>query len=980
MTFKVGDTYGNFVVTRQKEIPEIQSTLIELEHVPTGAQIMHLANDDDENLFNLSFRTHPDTSNGVAHILEHTVLCGSKKFPVRDPFFSMSRRSLNTFMNALTGPDFTCYPASSLVPKDFYNLLDVYLDAVFHPTLSRLSFLQEGHRLEFVKPDDPSSHLIFKGIVFNEMKGAMATPEARLSEAVMNALLPDLTYGVNSGGEPLEILSLTYEELKAFHAKFYHPSRCLFYFYGNLPLKPHLDFLEKHAFKNVEKAERLPELPRQRRFSKKVEKIVPYPIQEDEGTAEKTLVAMAWLTCSILEQEELLALTVLDVVLSGTDAAPLKMALLQSNLCKQADSLIEGEISEVPFIIVCKGCNENSAEAIETLVRKTLKEIAEQGIPKVLIEAAIHQIEIARTEITGSSSPYGLSLFWRSALLKQHGGNPEDGLKVHTLFNQLAKKIEDPHYFSKLIDKYFLNNPHFVRIEMQPSQTLAAKESLEEKELLIKKMVSLKADEIQTILRETQELEESQEDAKDHTNKLPKVTLKDVAPAGKEFVLKHETYKNLEIYTHPCFTNGLTYTDLVFDLPEIAENDLPFLRLFSLILPQVGCGGRNYKQNLEYLLEHTGGVGVSLDLCLQAESASLMKPALIIRGKSLNRKLDKLFPMFRDMILSADFTDMGRLKELLMQHLHSLENSIQHSSLRYAVNLAARGFSIPSKMINAWYGLDYFWALKEIVKEFEYHPDKLIKNLQRMGETVLGLKGAELVLSCEEESLQSLKREGFYGLAEIPSKPFNPFKGDYKPAEKLSQGRIIAAPVAFTAMLFPSVSYTHPLAAAISLASEIMENKTLHKKIREQGGAYGSGAVNGALSGQFYFYSYRDPHLKSTLKAFHEAVSGLVNKKFNEKDLEEAKLGLFQDLDSPTPPAQRAFSAFSRLRGGRTEQRRQLFRESLFNCKIENIQQAAQEILLPGLENSVTVSFASKELLEKENAALKEKALPLYTL
>ena len=978
---EVGERYGNFVVTRLKEIPEIQSILIELQHEPTGAQIMQIANEDDENLFNLSFRTHPDTSNGVAHILEHTVLCGSKKFPVRDPFFSMSRRSLNTFMNALTGPDFTCYPASSQVPKDFYNLLDVYLDAVFHPTLSKLSFLQEGHRLEFAKPEDPTSPLVFKGIVFNEMKGALATPDARLSEALMHALLPNLTYGVNSGGEPLEILNLTYEELKDFHAKFYHPSRCLFYFYGNLPIEGHLDFLEKHAFAHVQKVAPLPFLPKQPRFSEKVEKTIPYPIYEEEDLTEKNLVGMAWLTCSILEQEELLALTILDVVLTGTDAAPLKMALLKSQLCKQADSMIEGEMSEVPFVVVCKGCADQSAEALENLVRATLVQLAEEGIPDYLIEAAIHQIEMARTEITGSSSPYGLSLFWRSALLKQHGGYPEDGLKVHTLFNQLREKVKDERFFPKLIEKYFLKNPHFVRIQLQPSPTLAATESLVEQQKLVALMGSLAESDVQRILSEARELAAAQESTKeDNVKLLPKVSLTDVEREGKEFVLTHESFGKLELYTHPCFTNGLTYVDLIFDLPFFKEKDLPYLRLFSLLLPQLGCGGRSYDQHLEYLLEHTGGAGVSLDLCLQADSCNHVRPSLTLKGKALNRKLDKLFPILRDMILSADFTDGERLKELLMQHLHGMENSIQHSSLRYAVNLAARGFSVASKVMNDWYGLDYYWFLQEVVKEFSQNPSQLIEKLQEIQNYTLGLKGGDLILSCDEESLAKLKQEAFYGLADIPSKPFDPWRNDYTPPEKLSQARIITSPVAFTAMLFPAVSYTHPYAAALSLASEIMENRTLHKKIREQGGAYGCGAVNGVLSEQFYFYSYRDPHLKSTLKAFNEAVQALVAMKFNDKDLEEAKLGLFQDLDAPTPPGSRAITSYSRLRGGRTRERRQFFREALLDCRKEEIQKAAKEVLAPGLEKSTTICFASKEFLDKENRLLKEKALPVYLI
>lgn len=734
------------------------------------------------------------------------------------------------------------------------------------------------------------------------MKGALATPDARLSEAMMQALFPDITYGVNSGGDPMEILSLTYGELKAFHATFYHPSRCLFYFYGNLPIERHLNFLEKHAFKNVEKASPLPFIPKQPRFSHKVEKTLSYPIYEEEETKNKGLIAMAWLTCSILEQEELLALTVLDVVLTGTDAAPLKMALLKSDLCKQADSMIEGEMSEIPFIILCKGCAAGSADALEDIVRNTLVLLCEDGIPAHLIEAAIHQIEMARTEITGHSSPYGLSLFWRSALLKQHGGNPEDGLKVHTLFHHLKEKVKDPHFFPGLIEKYFLTNHHFVRIEMQPDTTLAAKESLAEQEKLVALMKSLKDEDVQKILRETKELTAYQENSRDKVNTLPKVTLADVEQIGKDFILNRVPYGKFELFTHPCFTNGLTYADLVFDLPFFEEKDLPLLRLFTLLLPQLGCATRRYDQNLEYLLQHTGGVGASLDLCIQAENSNAMHPSLTLRGKALNGKLDKLFPMFRDMIVSADFTDAARLKELLMQHLHGLENSIQHSSLRYAINLAARGYSIPSKIISAWYGLDYFWSLQEIVKDFDQNPKPLIEKLQRIQHYTLGSEGAHLVLSCDPESIERLKKEDFYGLGEIPSKSFPPWKGEYPPAEKLSQARIITSPVAFTAMLFPSVPYTHKFAAGLSLASEIMENNTLHKKIREQGGAYGCGAVNGVLSGQFYFYSYRDPHLKATLKAFHDAVHSLIARKIDDKDIEEAKLGLFQDLDAPTPP------------------------------------------------------------------------------
>lgn len=972
--------YGNFVIHRVTEITEIQSTLVEAEHLPSGAQIMQIANDDDENLFNLSFRTWPDRSNGVAHILEHTVLCGSKKFPVKDPFFSMNRRSLNTFMNALTGADFTCYPAATQVEKDFYNLLEVYLDAVFRPVLTKLSFLQEGHRLEFLNPGDPNSPLLFKGIVYNEMKGAMATGEARLMESLMQSLFPDLTYGFNSGGDPAEILSLTYEELKGFHEKFYHPSRCLYFFYGNLPLEKHLDFLEEHALKGVEKLPPLPLLSKQPRFKRKVEKTLTYPISADEEPENKSLMALAWLTCTILEQEELLALCVLEVVLMGTDAAPLKKALLKSGLCKQADSFLEIEISEIPFAIICKGCSEKSADRLEKIIRETLAQLVEEGLPNHLVEGAIHQLEIARTEIIGNSSPYGLHLYFRSALLKQHGGNPEDGLRVHSLFGTLREKVKDSRYLPNILKKHVLQNPHCVRLMMHPDKGLLKKEIEAEKTKIYEICKTLKDPDIQQILKQSQELTKLQEALEtENLNILPKVNLSDVSPESKEFPLYHEKFEQLELFYHPCFTNELIYADLVFDLPDIAEEDLPYLRLFTLLLPQMGCGGRDYQDHLEYLLEYTGGIGVSLDLGLQADNPAQMRPSLSIRGKALYRKMDKFFPLFRDLVISANFKDTTRLKELLVQHFHSLENSLQHSALRYAVNLASRGLSVPSTILSQWYGLDYFWTIKNTLKEFEKNPDLLINKLIQLQTQCLGLEGGNLVLSCDEKIVQKLKNEKFYGLMEIPSRPFAPWKGVYPIQETASQGRITASPVAFTAMLFPSVNYIHPHAAALSVASEIMENLVLHKRIREQGGAYGAGAVNGSLSSQFYLYAYRDPHLSLTLTAFEEAIQTIVKGEFEPTDIEEAQLGLFQDLDSPIPPGVRAITAYGRLRGNRTSAIRHEFRKRLFELSKKEIQKAGKEHLEPGFKEGVLVSFAGKELLEKENKLL-QNPLPLHTI
>lgn len=977
MQCTAGTQYKNFRIDRVVDLPELQMQQIELVHEPTGASVLHLAADDDENLFSLSFRTWPKSSNGVAHILEHITLCGSEKFPIRDPFFEMARRSLNTFMNALTGADFTCYPASTQVPKDFYNLLEVYLDAVFHPRLLIESFRQEGHRLEFEKPDDPLSPLQFKGVVYNEMKGALASPDTRLNEALMSALFPDLTYGINSGGDPKEIPNLTYEELKEFHKTFYHPSRCLFFFYGNLPLEQHLDFLEEHALRGVEPAKPFAPLPKQPRFSAPVERTLTYPIAEHEASDEKTLVGFSFLTCSILEQEELLALQVLDLVLMGTDASPLKMALLKSGLCKQADSQLDSELSEIPWTIVCKGCKENATPQIEELIRTTLCTIAEEGLPSNLVEGAIHQLEMARCEITGNSSPYGLSLFFRSALLKQHGGRPEEGLQIHTLFSKLRDRVRDPGYLPAHLQKALLKNPHLAKVTMRPDTALETVEKAEERRRLDAIQNALTEKEKREIVAMSRHLHDYQESTED-PEILPKVTLQDVPHDGREFALQMGHQPPFEIYTHPCFTNQIAYVDLLFALPEIAEEDLPLFRLFTILLTQVGSGGRNYKEHLDYILEHTGGIGASLDLNLQVEDSSKMRPVMAVKGKALHRKLDKLFPLMRDAVSSPDFTDQGRIRELLMQHYNSLQNSLNRSALRFAVNLAASSFGVPSRIMQAWYGLEYYWKIKEVVAEFETNPHRLIDKLQEFQSQCFALP-AELVIDCEAKSLDVLKAEGYFGLMNLKEKPTKPWHGQYSVPQVSSQGRIISSPVSFTTLLFPSVAFVHPSNALLSLAAEIMDNVTLHKRIREQGGAYGSGAVHAGMSGQFYFYSYRDPHLASTVAAFKEAALELAAGEFEESDLIEAKLGILQDLDAPVAPGSRAITAYSRLRCGRTPEVRQQYRDRLLSADVKAVREAVKAHLLPRMEEGVLVTFGSKELLEKENTLLKAP-LTLHTI
>ncbi len=973
--WKEKETYKDFVVKKVLPLEELHATLVEVEHTPSGAQIMHIENDDPENLFCLSFETLPYNSNGVAHILEHTVLCGSKKFPVKDPFFAMMRRSLNTFMNALTGADFTCYPAATQVEKDFYNLLEIYLDAVFHPQLKKESFLQEGHRLEFIDPQN-LKNLEWKGIVYNEMKGALASADSRLWHTMMHMLVPNLTYAHISGGDPEVIPSLTYEELIQFHETYYHPSRCLYFFYGNIPLKKHLNFLLENILKSTYKLPPLPRIPRQPRFTLPVEREAFYPTTNTGDADDKTMVAWGWLTVPVTDQESLLALTLLDAVLMETDASLLKLPLLQSGLCASADAFLDTDMSEMPYLIVCKGCSPESVQALDDLLLRSLQDVLDKGIPPHVIEAALHQLEFVRTEITGDHSPFGLTLFMRSALAKQHGCPPENALLIHSLFEKLREKLQDPTYLPGLLKTYLLKNPHRVRLAFYPDSKLAEKEAEEEKQRLRTLEHNLPNEEKEKIFHQMRHLEHYQKQiGEQNLDCLPKVTLDDVPVLTRHFILKEKN----EVFTHTCFTNHIIYADLVFDLPHFAEEDLSYIQLLSSILPELGMGKRNYVQNLDYLQSHVGGFSTGLSLNVQMENPHWMKPTFAIRGKALERNAKELFSIFKDFALHARIDEKKRIEELILQIHTSLQNRLQKNSLRYASQLALSGLSVSSKIDERWSGLSYVKWIQEIVSDLPKKLPAVIQKLQSLKDQLLSLHNGQLIVTCDEAMQQKLELENYFGALDLPKRPFTPWKGDYETDPVVSHGRYLSTPVAFTCEAYNVASYLNPHASALIVASHLLDNKILHPKIREQGGAYGCGTTYSPMTGHFTLYSYRDPRIAPTLKIFREAVETIAEGHFIDSDLEEAKLETIQSMDVPIAPGSRGMTAYSWMKEGKTPQQQQHYRDRLLALTPQEIRLAVKKELLSKLGTGTVISFASKELLEKENTEL-EKPLPIISI
>jgi Zn-dependent M16 (insulinase) family peptidase len=965
--FVTGVRYNGFIVERTQDIPELHCRLIELRHEASQAKIMHIQTDDPENVFCLSFQTLPPSSNGIAHVLEHMVLCGSEKFPVKDPFFSMTRRSLNTFMNALTGVDFTCYPAASQIAADFYNLLEVYLDAVFHPVLSENSFEQEAHRLEFAPQETGEQSLVINGVVYNEMKGAFASPTRRLMGEMSKKMFPDTPYGYDSGGDPKEIPSLTLQQLKDFHSKHYHPSRCLFFFYGNFPLAQHLDALEKQILSKTSAMPSLPPPSLQPRHESPIFSRIEYPVTQ-ETHDQGCYLALGWLTTPLQNQVECLALSILDIILMDTDASLLKHALLQSKLCRQATSSCDIEIAEVPYLLMLTGCEEKNVTELTELVFATLRKIAAQGIPKDLLQNALHQVEFAKSEISGSGTPFGLLLFFRAGLLSQHGIDPTLGLKIHSLFEELRNLVaQDPAYFSKLIHKYFLENSHFVRVIMAPSKEIAEHEFAEEKDRLKTLENTLSEKQRASILQSSQKHESI---AIQDLSCLPSLKITDVPQHCRTFPLSHYEQKGTTVFCHETFTNGICYLDIVSPLPFIRQEDLWLTRLACVILPQIGYGGKTYQQALEYMQEYTGGIFASLSLSPQVNNPSSVVPLLHVKGKALERNTGQLIDILSSLLTNPRIDDRHRIRAIIEKHATDVEHAIVHSAMEYASLRSSSFLSTSAAISEHWYGISYLRNLRYLTKNYDTQEPEFLLKIGQLIQAMLLHKEIHCVACAGPEQMFTLQKQLDESLFLTPkiSHPWESPPCFQTPAH--DQGFIIPSQVGCTSLSKTTASYADPDTPVLCVAVQLLNNLFLHKKIREQGGAYGGGASVHPMTGTCCFYSYKDPNIFSTLQGFEESIQFLQHTSISPQELDEAKLGVFQDLDAPIAPGGRAGTAYSWWRQGRTDLMRQHFRDKVFQTSIEEIHAVLQRFFPQGWSNQSFITIGGSQLLKKEQKKL----------
>ncbi|MBY4677844.1 insulinase family protein [Marinobacterium arenosum] len=938
--------HDSFRFIRTQRIDSLGLDVAEYQHIKTGAMHYHLAAEHQENVFLVAFRTVPMDSTGVAHILEHTALCGSEKYPVRDPFFMMTRRSLNTFMNAFTSSDWTAYPFASQNPKDFYNLLDVYLDAVFFSRLDPLDFAQEGHRVEFSEPDNPNSPLTYKGVVLNEMKGAMSSPVSTLWQTVSKYLFPTTTYHFNSGGEPDCITDLSYDELIEFYKSHYHPSNAVFMTFGDLPVSDLQQRIDSQALARFDKLDSQIVVEDEKRYHAPVRVEEAYALDQDD-TAAKTHHVMGWLLGHSIDLEEQLKAHLLTRVLLDNSASPLRHALESTDLGSAPSPLcgLEDSNREMSFMCGLEGSEPESAAGFEQLVLDTLQQVAEQGVPQEMLEAQLHQLELAQREISGDGYPYGMNLILSSLSSAIHRGDPIALLNLDPVLEKLREQIKQPDFIQSLVKQWLLDNPHRIRVTLRPDRELAQRRDAAEQALLAAMAAQMDEAEKQAVIERTEALNNRQIQVDDESL-LPKVTISDVPaemriPHGDDDVLP-----GLQTCWYSQGTNGLVYQQVIFDLPALSDDELQLLPLFSYCLTELGCGDRDYQQNQQYQAQVTGGLHAFASMRGAVDDEQRVASFFTLSGKALTAKQAELTELMNETLFKARFDELKRLREIVAQQRTRKEQSITghgHSLAMMAASAMMSPAALQSHQSKGLASIHFIKQLDESLAD-EAALQQLADRMKAIHRKLIAAP-RRFLLVAEEEHRQALldslahswqPQKAAAELLELP-----PVRDSVK------QLWTTSTQVNFCAKAYPTVPVDHPDSAALTVLGDFLRNGYLHRAIREQGGAYGSGAGQDSGDAAFRFFSYRDPRLEETLADFDQSLEWLQQTEHDPQKLEEAILGVVSSIDKPGSPAGEAKQAYHSALFGRTPEQRKAFRQRILQVTLDDLKRVAATYLKP---------------------------------
>lgn len=947
---QIGETYSGFKLQEQKKLEEINSEGMLFYHEKSGARLFFLKNEDDNKVFSISFRTPPDDSRGVPHILEHSVLCGSKKFPVKEPFVELVKGSLNTFLNAMTFPDKTMYPVASVNDKDFANLMDVYLDAVFQPNIYRYPeiMMQEGWHYELNSREED---MTYKGVVYNEMKGAFSSPESILFRKMLESLYPDTQYGVESGGDPDVIPQLTQQQFLDFHSRYYHPSNSYIYLYGNMDIIEKLEFLDREYLSHFEKKKVDSALITQKPFQSCREMTVEYPISSAEKEKDKTFLSINYSVGKAVDNELYLAFDILEHMLLETPSSPLKKALIDAGIGKDVFGVFESGMLQPMFGIVAKGSNENEKRRFQDTVEKTLNDIVDKGIDKKLVEASVNIKEFQLREADYKGYPKGLIYGMKCMDGWLYDEAPWTHLTYESVLNKIKSQL-DNNYFENLINRYILKNNHSSMLIIRPERGLEEKKDALLKEKLKTLKDSLSEDEIQKIIQDTLRLKKRQmtRDSKEDLMKIPLLSIEDIDPNPKDLKLVKNKIQDVEVLFYPVFTNGIYYVNLYFNTEGVKEELIPYISLLSAVLGKVSTENYYYEDLAKEINIYTGGINYSSQAFSENGNSREFYPKFIVKSKVLVNNMEKLISILKEIINYTKFDEKKRLKEIIQETKSRIEMTIFERGHVVVANHVSSYFSPASKYEDMIGGLEFYKFISNLENNFDSKVEEIRESLKEVSNEIFNKNNLILNITCDEadyDNLQDRVKELISGLKDDKVGKIS-YKFDLKAK---NEGLMTSSKIQYVAKAYNYIDLGYSYSGSLQVLKSIANYEYLWNQVRVQGGAYGSFA-SFQRNGNMFFTSYRDPNLKHTLEVYDKAGEFFNNFNADDRQMVKYIIGTISDLDFPLSPSMKGERAVENY---------------IRHVSYEDLQKERQEILNTGVEDIKGFSKLISSSMNKDN-------------
>ncbi len=903
---EIGKIYHGFQLLLARPIREMKATAYEFIHEKSGARLLYMETDDDNKVFSITFRTPPQDDMGTAHIVEHSTLCGSRKFPLREPFVELVKGSLNTYLNAMTFSDKTMYPVASRNAKDFQNLLDVYLDAVFYPAMyeRKETLMQEGWHYEL---EDPKGEIVYKGVVYNEMKGAFSSPEALLDKEIQSSLFPDTAYGFESGGDPDAIPQLTQEKFLAFHKKYYHPSNSYIYLYGDMDIEEKLAFLDSAYLSAFERAEIHSEIAEQSLFGGKRAFVKYYPVSPAERLKNKTFLSWNCIVGRAEEAETMLALQVLEHFLLRTQGAPLKKALIDAGVGKDVLSSFGDGILQPTFSIVVTGAEEEKMALFETTLRSTLEKLAKDGIDQTLIEASVNLLEFRLREANFGSSPKGLVYNIRILDSWLYGLPPE----LYVSYEKPLENIKAGYrhgYFERLIKERLLENRHVTTIVLKPQANLAEKRDREVREALAAYKKTLSKEEIAALVETTRKLHECQKapDSPQALATIPLLNLSDIEPQAEKIVCEKRQYQGSDILYHELPTNKIAYLGLYFDLRYVPQEDISYAYLLSELLGKVSTSKRDYGELANLVNLHTGGISYDAIAYTDAVDADAYYPKFKIKAKALASKIPELFSILTEVLTKSVFTDRRRLRELIDEMRALWELHLQRSAQQVAAGRVVSYFS-DGGVFNEEGLLSFYDFVVKLDREFDARIETVSEKLTELCSRIFNSHNLLTSIALEKEDYPLFEDAFGTFYTRLSSVSYPVQKYQFHP-KKRNEGLMSSSKIQY---VVKGANFRHlgfSYVGSLRVMETILRYEYLWSKIRVQGGAYGA-FTQLRRNGNMVFGSYRDPNLAETIDVYDHTAQYLRSFQVDEREMTKYIIGTISALDTPLTPQMKGDAA-----------------------------------------------------------------------